>query len=139
LYLGNLNAQRDWGHAREYVQAMWLMLQQPSPGDYVIATNSTHTVRSFAEKAFKVVGIVIRWEGVGVDEVGIDSATDRVLIRIDPEYYRPTEVDLLIGNAEKARLVLGWSAQTTIDELAEEMVKSDLEIFKSGKHFESND
>lgn len=131
LYLGNLDAKRDWGHARDYVYGMWLMLQQDAPDDYVLATGETHTVREFVEKAFKVVDIEIIWKGPTgtVDEIGVDAADEsRVLVRIDPRYFRPTEVDLLLGNPAKAKMAIGWESQTPFDELVKEMVVSDVEI-----------
>lgn len=130
LYLGNINSKRDWGHAKDYVYMMWLMLQQEKPDDYVIASGETHSVREFVEKSFKVVDIIITWEGEGIDEVGKDQ-DGRVLVRIDPQYFRPTEVDLLLGSPEKAKEKLGWVPKHTFDELVEEMVKSDLEIVSS--------
>ncbi len=127
LYLGNLNAQRDWGHARDYVEGMWRILQHDQPDDFVLATGVTHTVRHFAELAFSKVGITIEWHGSGINELGIDSSTGQRLVRIDPRYFRPTEVDLLIGDASKAFEKLGWTASTTLDQLVGEMVESDLE------------
>jgi GDPmannose 4,6-dehydratase len=109
LFLGNLDAQRDWGHARDYVEGMWLMLQSPDPDDYVLATGETHTVREFVEKSFAQVGTTIAWRGAGVEETGVDASTGAVLVRIDPRYFRPTEVDLLIGDPTKAKTKLGWS------------------------------
>ncbi|MGN6817476.1 MAG: GDP-mannose 4,6-dehydratase [Sphingomonas sp.] len=126
LYLGNLDAQRDWGHARDYVEGMWRILQQPEGDDYVLATGETHSVRSFVERAFAVAGMTVAWEGEGVEEIGRCTDTGRVLVRIDPRYFRPTEVDLLIGDASKAKRVLGWSPTTTIDALITEMVEADL-------------
>lgn len=126
LYLGNLDAQRDWGHAKDYVEAMWLMMQQEKPDDYVVATGQTCSVRSFVEKAFKVVDIKIKWEGKGVDEKGVDEK-GRVLVQVDPKYFRPTEVDLLHGNPAKAEANLKWKPKVTIDQLVDEMVKADLE------------
>lgn len=126
LLLGNLDSKRDWGHAKEYVEAMWLMLQQPKPVDYVIATGKTYTVRQFVEMAFKVVDIDIIWEGVGVDEKGIDSNSGEVIVLIDPKYYRPAEVDLLWGDPSKAEKELGWKAKTNLKELVNQMVKYDL-------------
>jgi GDPmannose 4,6-dehydratase len=126
LYLGNLNAKRDWGYAGDYVEAMWLMLQQDEPDDYVIATGETHSVREFCEKAFECVGIKIEWVGSGIEEKGIDSKTGRVLVEVDPRYFRPTEVDLLIGDATKAKQKLGWQPKVTFDELVKMMVESDL-------------
>ena len=127
LYLGNLDSKRDWGHAKDYVKAMWLMLQQDKPKDFVIATGETHTVREFVEKAFRVAGIQISWEGEGIDEVGLDSRTGDVLVRIDPIYYRPTEVDLLLGDPSKAKQQLGWTHKVSFDSLVEEMVQYDME------------
>lgn len=126
LYLGNLNAKRDWGYAGDYVEAMWLMLQQDEPDDYVIATGEAHSVREFCEKAFEYVGIKIEWVGSGIEEKGIDSKTGRVLVEVDPRYFRPTEVDLLVGDATKARQKLGWQPKVTFDELVRMMVESDL-------------
>lgn len=127
LYLGNLDSKRDWGHARDYVEAMWLMLQQESPEDFVVATGQTQSVREFVEKAFKSVGFQIEWEGKGLDEVGRDSTTGQALVRIDERYFRPTEVDFLLGDPSKAKEKLGWEAKTDIDELVEEMVQADLQ------------
>ena len=126
LWLGNLDARRDWGHARDYAEGMWRILQHPEPDDYVLATGETHTVRSFVELAFGKVGIELEWTGAGVDEVGLCRRTGRVLVRVDPRYFRPTEVDLLIGNAAKAQRVLGWRPTTTLDQMCAEMVESDL-------------
>jgi GDPmannose 4,6-dehydratase len=126
LHLGNLDAKRDWGHARDYVEGMWRILQQEEPDDYVLATGETQTVRSFVEKAFAEVGITIEWSGEGVNEVGRDAATGRELVLVDPRYFRPTEVDLLIGDPSKAKAKLGWQATTTLDELVAEMVAEDL-------------
>ena len=127
LYLGNLDAKRDWGHAREYVRGMWLMLQQEQPDDYVLATGETHSVRSFVEWAFEEVGIAIEWRGEGVEECGFNRATGEPVIEIDPRYFRPTEVELLIGDPSKAHRVLGWKHETPVRELAREMVAADLE------------
>ena len=131
LYLGNLDAKRDWGHAREYVRGMWLMLQQDEPEDFVLATGETTPVRTFVEWAFEDVGINLRWEGAGVDEKGIDTATGEVLVEVDPRYFRPTEVDLLIGNPAKAHAKLGWTHETSVRDLAREMVQADLKIMQS--------
>jgi GDPmannose 4,6-dehydratase len=128
LYLGNLNAKRDWGFARDYVEAMWLMLQQEKPRDYVIATGTTETVRRFAELAFAHAGIEIVWSGEGAGERGIDPRTGRILIEIDPKYFRPTEVDLLIGDASVAREMLGWKPRTSFHELVALMVDADLQL-----------
>lgn len=127
LYLGNLDARRDWGHAKDYVQAMWLMLQQEAPEDYVIATGKSHSVREFTEKAFHCIGVDLAWEGSGINEVGKEAATGKPVIRIDERYFRPTEVDHLLGDPSKARKRLGWKAETDIDELVETMVKADIE------------
>jgi GDPmannose 4,6-dehydratase len=127
IYLGNIDAKRDWGHARDFVEGMWMILQQDEPDDYVLATGATWTVREFLQRAFAEVGITIGWQGAGIDEKGIDKATGKVLVEIDARYFRPTEVDLLIGDASKARKKLGWEAKVTFDELVREMVKSDLD------------
>jgi GDPmannose 4,6-dehydratase len=130
LYLGNLDAKRDWGHARDYVEGMWRMLQQPEPDDYVLATGQTHTVRSFVERAFAEVGTRIEWRGEGVAEQGFEADTGRLLVEIDPRYFRPTEVDLLMGDAAKAKTRLGWSATTTLAELVAEMMREDVAEMK---------
>jgi GDPmannose 4,6-dehydratase len=130
LFLGNLDAKRDWGHAREYVRGMWLMLQQPQGDDYVLATGTTTTVRQFAEWCFAEVGMTIRWEGQGVDEKGFDAETGKCLISIDPRYFRPTEVDLLLGDPKKAETVLGWRHETSALDLAREMVREDLKLMQ---------
>jgi GDPmannose 4,6-dehydratase len=127
LYLGNLEAKRDWGHARDFVEGMWLMLQQAAPDDYVLATGETHTVREFVEKAFAHVGRHIEWHGSGPDEKGLEAETGRVLVEIDPRYFRPTEVEILCGDASKARAKLGWSHKVSFDALVREMVDSDLQ------------
>jgi GDPmannose 4,6-dehydratase len=126
LYLGNLDAKRDWGHAREYVRGMWMMLQQDKPDDYVLATGETHPVRKFVEMAFGEIGIKLEWRGKGVEEKGVDTATGKVLVEVDPRYFRPTEVDLLIGNPAKAKAKLGWEHQTDLAHLCKEMVEKDL-------------
>ncbi len=129
LYLGNLDAKRDWGHARDYVEGMWRMLQQDEPDDYVLATNETHSVREFVEKAFKHAGITIKWMGPPgtTEEYGVEEGNeDRVLVKIDPEYFRPTEVDLLLGDATKAKDKLGWTSSTPFDQLVKEMVEADM-------------
>ncbi|WP_205624996.1 GDP-mannose 4,6-dehydratase [Geminicoccus roseus] len=131
LYLGNIDAKRDWGHAREYVRGMWLMLQQDQADDYVLATGETHTVRSFVEKAFAHLGVTLQWKGEGVDEKGICAKSGRTLVEIDPRYFRPTEVDLLIGNPEKAHRKLGWKHETDMDALLAEMVDEDLKVMAS--------
>jgi GDPmannose 4,6-dehydratase len=126
VFLGNLDAKRDWGHARDYVEAMWLMLQQPEPEDFVIATGEDHSVREFVELAFKEVGLAIKWRGQGVDEVGYEEDTDRVLIKVNPRYFRPTEVDTLLGDATKARTILGWQPRYSFKDMVREMVIADL-------------
>ncbi len=126
LYLGNLDSMRDWGHARDYVEGMWRMLQQDKPDDYVLATGRTVSVREFVDTAFRVAGIDIEWRGKGVDERGYVRGTDRCLIEVDPRYFRPTEVDLLLGDPSKAEKELGWRATTTLEEMIVEMVKSDI-------------
>lgn len=126
LYIGNLDAKRDWGHARDYVEGMWLMLQQPQPDDYVLATGETHTVREFVERAFAIVDRRIEWRGKGLDETGVDAASGDILVEVDVRYFRPTEVDVLVGDASKARARLGWSHRVSFDELVREMVNSDL-------------
>jgi GDPmannose 4,6-dehydratase len=126
LYLGNLDAKRDWGHARDYVEGMWRIVQHDEPDDFVLATGETQTVRSFVDAAFKEVGIDIEWSGEGVEETGRDKASGRLLVRVDPRYFRPTEVELLIGDPSKAKEKLGWSATTTLSELVSEMVREDL-------------
>jgi len=126
LYLGNMDAKRDWGFAGDYVEAMWLMLQQDEPDDFVIATGETHSVREFVELVFREVGIEIGWQGEGVDEVGVDRATGDVVIEIDPRYYRPTEVELLLGDPTKAKEKLGWEAKVGLRELVKMMVEADL-------------
>ena len=126
LYLGNLSAKRDWGFAGDYVEAMWLMLQQENPEDFVIATGQTQSVREFVELSFKHIGIKINWSGEGVDEKGIDKATGKVLVHVDPRYFRPTEVDLLLGDPTKAREKLGWSTKVSFPELVKMMVEADV-------------
>jgi GDPmannose 4,6-dehydratase len=130
LYLGNIDAQRDWGHARDYVEGMWRMLQQDIPDDYVLATGETHPVREFVELAFAELGIDISWQGKGVDEIGVDRKTGKTLVAIDARYFRPTEVDLLIGDPSKAQRVLGWKATTPFKTLVKEMVKADVDLVK---------
>jgi GDPmannose 4,6-dehydratase len=130
LFLGNLDAKRDWGHARDYVDGMWRILQQPEADDYVLATGEAHTVREFVERAFAEVGVEIGWKGAGVEERGFDAKNGRCLIEIDPRYFRPTEVDLLLGDPTKAVEKLGWRHKTTFPELVSEMVASDLLVMK---------
>ncbi|NOX72400.1 MAG: NAD-dependent epimerase/dehydratase family protein, partial [Alphaproteobacteria bacterium] len=127
LRLGNMDAKRDWGHARDYVNAMWLMLQQEKPRDFVIATGETHTVRKFVELAFAETGITIEWRGEGIDEQGFDSKTGRILVKIDEKYFRPAEVELLLGDPTKAETELGWKRSISFHELVAGMVKYDLE------------
>jgi len=128
LYLGNLSSLRDWGYAKDYVECMWLMLQHPTPEDFVIATGEMHSVREFVTKAFAEAGINIRWEGKGIDEKGIDVATGKVLVEVDPKYFRPAEVEQLLGDPTKAKTLLGWNpTKTSFDELIKKMVRYDLE------------
>lgn len=129
LYLGNLDAKRDWGHARDYVEGMWRIVQQDRPDDYVLATGETHSIREFVELAFAHVGRRIEWRGTGVDEKGVDADTGDVLIEVDPRYFRPTEVDLLLGDPSKARDRLGWTYSTSFPDLVREMMESDLARF----------
>ncbi|TFK54720.1 GDP-mannose 4,6-dehydratase [Heliocybe sulcata] len=131
LYLGNIDAKRDWGHARDYVEGMWMMLQQSKPEDFVLATGETHPVREYVEKAFGVVGTQLRWQGNGVDEEGIDTKTGKVVVKVDPRYFRPAEVDLLHGNPAKAERVLGWHRKVSFDALVKEMVEADVQAAKS--------
>jgi GDPmannose 4,6-dehydratase len=133
IYLGNIDVKRDWGHARDYVEGMWRMLQQDVPGDYVLATGETHTVREFVEKSFAHVGITVKWMGpMGtVEETAVDAADEsRVLVKIDPEYFRPTEVELLLGDATKAKNKLGWTSSTSFDSLVKEMMEEDLKMIR---------
>jgi GDPmannose 4,6-dehydratase len=126
LYLGNLNARRDWGYAKEYMEAVWLMLQQGAPDDYVIATGEDHSVRELCEKAFSYIGIDLEWRGSGLEEQGIDMKTGRLLVEIDPKYFRPSDVEFLVGDCSKARAMLGWSPKMTFPELIRLMVEYDL-------------
>lgn len=134
LFLGNLDAQRDWGHAKDYVRGMWLMLQQENSDDYVLATGLINSVRDFVTKSFQYVGITIAWQGEGVNEKGINTATNEIIVEVDPKYFRPTEVELLMGNPAKAKKELGWETTYTFDELVKEMVLSDLELFKKDQY-----
>jgi GDPmannose 4,6-dehydratase len=131
LFLGNLHAMRDWGHARDYVEGMWLIVQQDEPDDYVLATGEAHSVREFVEKAFACVGRTIVWKGTGADEKGVDQKSGQVLIEVDPRYFRPTEVEALIGDPRKAHNKLGWRHRVTFDELVQDMVKADLEAVRA--------
>lgn len=131
--LGNLDAKRDWGHAQDYVRAMWMILQNQTPQDYVIATNETRTVREFAETAFRYAGIRIAWEGTGVDEVGRDADSGRILVKINPQFYRPAEVEVLWGNPAKAEAELGWKREITFEKLVERMVTHDLDTVAAKK------
>lgn len=126
LKMGNLNAKRDWGHAKDYVEGMWRMLQVETPDDYVLASGETHTVREFIEKAFQVINITIRWEGDGENEKGYDESNGRLLVQVDPKYYRPAEVDILIGNPSKAERQLGWKRKISFDDLVKRMTMNDL-------------
>lgn len=131
LHIGNLDAERDWGHARDYVRGMWQILQQDTPEDYVLATGKSKTVRQFVELAFAEVGITLEWSGTGVEEIGICKASGKVMVRVDPRYFRPTEVDSLLGDASKAFRDFGWKAEVTLDELVTEMVKYDIANLKT--------
>jgi GDPmannose 4,6-dehydratase len=128
LFLGNLNSLRDWGHARDYVEAQWLILQQPEPEDFVIATGRQESVRDFVNAAFAETGVRIEWRGKGIEEQGVDAKSGKVLVEIDPRYFRPTEVETLLGDPGKAREKLGWSAKITLEEMVSEMVREDLKI-----------
>jgi GDPmannose 4,6-dehydratase len=134
LYIGNLDAKRDWGHARDYVEGMWRIVQQDAPGDFVLATGETHSVREFVELAFVQLGMKIDWRGSGINEVGIDSASGNTVVQIDTRYFRPTEVDILLGDPSKARQVLGWNHTVTFPELVKEMVNSDLDTIAREYH-----
>lgn len=137
LYLGNLDAKRDWGHAKDYVEGMWRILQQDEPQDYVLSMNETHTVREFVELAFAELGYDIEWQGTGVEEKGIDKNTGKVLVEVDPKYFRPAEVELLWGDSTKARTELGWEPKYSFMDLVKEMVQSDLEEMKNGGGYKS--
>ncbi|PVD20644.1 hypothetical protein C0Q70_18802 [Pomacea canaliculata] len=131
IQLGNLDAKRDWGHAKDYVEAMWLILQQENPDDFVISTNETHSVREFVEKAFRIVKIDIEWEGKGVNEVGKNKETGAILVRVNPKFYRPTEVEILHGDCTKAQEKLGWKKTYSFDTLVQEMVESDVALMRT--------
>lgn len=130
LELGNLDSKRDWGHARDYVEGMWLMLQQDTPQDFVIATGETHSVREFVEEAFKYIDRQIDWRGNGVEEVGVEKGTDIVRVKVNPKYFRPTEVDFLLGDASKAKKELNWQPRVTFHQLVEDMMKADIELMR---------
>ena len=133
LYLGDIDTKRDWGYAPEYVESMWMMLQQDKPDDYVIATEETHTVREFIEEACRVLDINLEWKGKGVNEKGIDKKTGKVIIEIDPRYFRPTDVQLLLGDASKAKEILGWEAKIKFKDLVKVMIDADIDILKNNK------
>jgi GDPmannose 4,6-dehydratase len=137
LYLGNLDAKRDWGHARDFVEGMWRILQQEKPEDFVLATGVTTTIREFTERAFAEIGITLEWSGSGVDETGRDVKNGNILVSVDPAYFRPTEVDLLIGDASKAREKLGWEPTCDLQQMIEEMIKSDLEEARKDQFLQS--
>ena len=139
LYIGNLDAKRDWGHARDYVEGMWRIVQQPEADDYVLATGEAHSVREFVELAFSKVGRKIEWRGKGVDEMGIDTVTGETLVKIDSRYFRPTEVDMLLGDPSKAHRVLGWQHKVGFPELVADMVESDLKVIAGESHREHGD
>ncbi len=131
MELGNMDSKRDWGHSKDYVRAMWLMLQQDKPDDYVIATNETRTVREFVETAFKHVGIDVEWQGSGVDEIGINKANGKTIVKVNKKFFRPAEVDILLGDPSKAEKTLGWKREINFSELVERMVKNDLELVQN--------
>ncbi len=131
IYIGNLDAKRDWGHAKDYVEGMWRIMQHNEADDFVLATGETHSVREFIELAFKEVGMQIEWQGDGTSEVGLDHKSGKTVVTVDPRYFRPTEVDLLLGDASKARKLLGWKHKTSFPELVKEMVREDLKAVES--------
>jgi len=133
LELGNINSKRDWGHAKDYVEAMWLMLQQDKPEDFVIATEETHSVREFIEVCCKEIGIKLKWKGSGIDEVGIDEESGKTIIKVNPKYFRPTEVDVLLGDSSKVKRKLNWEAKIKFNDLAKLMVKSDYKLISQGE------
>ncbi len=133
LYIGNLDARRDWGHARDYVRGMWQILQQNEPSDYVLATGVSHSVRELVELAFAEIGVALEWSGLGPDEIGRDQKSGKILVRVDPFYFRPTEVDHLQGNAAKAAAQLGWAPTISFQNLIREMVESDLNEISTQK------
>ena len=134
LWLGNMDAQRDWGHAKDYVEGMWLMLQQEKPEDYVLATGKTYSVRHFAELAFKEIGVELEWKGKGIDEKGINKASGEVVIEVDKRYFRPAEVELLVGDPTKAFEQMGWKHRYSLNELVKEMVVADIELFEKDQY-----
>jgi GDPmannose 4,6-dehydratase len=134
VFLGNLDAKRDWGHAKDYVEGMWLMMQQKEADDFVLATGETYPVRYFIEKAFSEVGIEVEWKGEGVNEKGYNKANGEIIVEVDPKYFRPTEVDLLVGDPSKAHRELGWKHRYSLDELIKEMVEGDMQLFKRDKY-----
>ncbi len=134
LFLGNLDAERDWGHAKDYVEGMWMMMQQTESDDFVLATGKKVSVKKFVEMSFNHAGIQLEWKGQGIDEKGINKANGKIIVEIDPKYFRPTEVDLLVGDASKAKKKLGWEAKITVEELCREMVASDLKLFEKDKY-----
>ena len=136
LYLGNLDSERDWGHAKDYVYGMWLMMQHSEPDDFVLSTNRKISVRKFVELSYKEIGIDIFWNGFGVDEKGYNRETGDVLVEIDKEYFRPAEVDLLIGDYSKAKSLLGWSPRYTVEEIIKEMVSEDIKLFEKDKYLQ---
>ena len=136
LYIGNLDAERDWGHAKEFVEGMWLMLQQDKPDDYILATGRKMSVRKFIELSFKEINIDIVWKGEGVEEIGYNKKTGDILVKIDPQYFRPNEVDLLLGDASKAKAKLGWEPKCKVEDLVKEMVQSDIKLFEKDKYLQ---
>jgi GDPmannose 4,6-dehydratase len=137
IYLGNLDAQRDWGHAKDYVEGMWLMMQQEVADDYVLATGETHSVKKFCELAFGEVGIELEWQGEAENEKGINKKTGKVIIEVDPKYFRPTEVELLIGDPSKAHRELGWKHKYSLNQLVSEMMKADVELFSRDQYLQA--
>lgn len=138
LYLGNLDALRDWGHAKDYVEGMWLMLQQDQPDDYVLATGRTTTIRNFAQQAFKKAGIELKWVGTGMNEKGVDTATGKIRVEVDPRYFRPTEVNALLGDSTKAKERLGWQPKVSVEELIDSMMKHDLREAEKERYLHDN-
>lgn len=137
LYLGNLDAERDWGHAKDYVEGMWMMMQHDTPDDFVLATGRKMSVRKFVDLSFKEIGIDLKWRGIGVNEEGFNPVTGTVHVKIDPEYFRPAEVDLLIGDYSKAKNTLGWEPKHSVEELIEEMVREDIKLFEKEKYLQN--